>query len=202
MEAIVTLLFLPLMLLNSIGGVVAFVWLAILGKWSIIGYGIAFMIGMPILFSIAQLPGMGFTLAASWFADKKWRTLMILTVFLGSLWTSGLIVVWCIGVVVRHVNLAADTSLIPVLLWGYTVAIGPLAYMASKDGNNPFTAFQMLIAQVLVIGLEIAISVEASPAVSLGLILLALFTMPVLALIMGASELTSKTATSSLGAPE
>jgi hypothetical protein len=202
MEAILSLLVLPLILLNTFGGIVAFIWLAILGKWSIIGYGIAFMIGMPILFSIAQLPSMGFTLAASWFAEKNWRKLMVVFAFFGVLWTSALVVVWCVLMVFRHVNLTSDTSTIPVLLWGYAVAVGPLGYMASKDGNNPYTAFQMLIAQLLVVGLEASFLADATPLIPLGLVLLALLTMPVWALIVGASEVTSKAANNPFAAPD
>ena len=189
MLAIVNLLILPLVLLNSLGGVVAFIWLAVLGKWSVIGYGVLYVIGMPILFAIAQLPSLGFTAVGAWLADRNWRTGFLLCVFLGALWTSALIVIWCSTIVFKYVDLSSEVSAIPILLWGYTVAVGPLAYMASKDGDNPFTGIQMLIAQVFVLALGISLLVAASPPVLLGLMLLALLAYPLLALALGGAAL-------------
>src|SRR3546814_1412099 len=47
-----------LVLLNALGGVVAGIWLAILGEWGSIGYGLMFGIGGAMLISFAMLPGM------------------------------------------------------------------------------------------------------------------------------------------------
>jgi hypothetical protein len=47
----------PLLLLNSFGGIIAFIWLAFAGKWTLIGYvilGIFFSsiaLSIPFLFS-------------------------------------------------------------------------------------------------------------------------------------------------------
>lgn len=47
-----------LLLLNALGGIVAGIWLAILGEWGSIGYGLMFVIGGGLLISFAMLPGM------------------------------------------------------------------------------------------------------------------------------------------------
>src|SRR3546814_13869529 len=43
-----------LVLLNALGGVVAGIWLAILGEWGSIGYGLMFGIGGAMLISFAR----------------------------------------------------------------------------------------------------------------------------------------------------
>jgi len=53
---LITLLSVPLMVINLLGGVVSFIWLAVLGEWGIIGYGIA---GLVIVMFLAQI-GFGY----------------------------------------------------------------------------------------------------------------------------------------------
>jgi hypothetical protein len=189
MQSFVSLLVLPLVLLNSVGGLVALVWLVILGQWAVLGYGILAMIAMPPLFALVQLPALGFTAAGAWLSDRNWRVAMIVCVFLGALWTNILVVGWCLLIVVKYVQPVRDISPIPILLWGYTVAVGPLAYMARKDGGNPFTSLQMLIAQLFVIAIGAAWLADASAVVFFTFMLVALFTFPLLALILGGVEL-------------
>ena len=88
MQALVTLLILPFMLLNILGSLVAFIWLAILGEWSEIGIGIGASIGMPFLFPIANLPSIGFLTVFAYLSEKDYRILALPFAFLGSLWTN------------------------------------------------------------------------------------------------------------------
>lgn len=189
MQSLITLLAIPLILLNTLGGIVAFIWLAILGHWSAIGYGILFVIGMPWLFSIAQLPGIVTTLAAAWFHERHWRIPAIGCIFITSLWTSILIVAWCSIIVFRHVHLISEGDQVPMLLWGYTVALAPLSYMASKEPDNIFTGLQILLAQLFVIGIIGCWVVSASLTIYVVLFAITLFAFPVLTLAFGIAEL-------------
>lgn len=48
----------PLLLLNSFGGIIAFIWLAFAAEWTLIGYGIlgiflsAFALSIPFCFQV------------------------------------------------------------------------------------------------------------------------------------------------------
>ena len=49
MEALIAIATLPLLALNLLGGIVGFIWLAVLGEWGHIGAGVGAMILMPDL---------------------------------------------------------------------------------------------------------------------------------------------------------
>ena len=53
-----TVLAVPLGLINMLGGIVSGIWLAILGEWGIIGYGIAALFVSGIGLGLAMVPGL------------------------------------------------------------------------------------------------------------------------------------------------
>ena len=58
MRAILLLVAACLAFFNLFGGLVAAVWLAILGEWRLIGAGILYMLFGTFLISVALIPGM------------------------------------------------------------------------------------------------------------------------------------------------
>lgn len=76
-----------------------------------------------------------------------------------------------------------------MLLWGYTVALAPLSYMASKEPDNIFTGLQILLAQLFVIGIIGCWVVSASLTIYVVLFAITLFAFPVLTLAFGIAEL-------------
>ncbi len=60
-----TVLSAPLGIINMFGGIVAGIWLAILGEWGLIGYGIAALFISGIGLGIAMMPGMLFLAPAA-----------------------------------------------------------------------------------------------------------------------------------------
>jgi hypothetical protein len=189
MQSLIVLVTLPLMLLNMLGGIVAFVWLGILGEWGVIGYGVLLIIVMPWLFALAQIPGMVPTLLGTWLIERNWRLPAIACIFVASLWTSALIVGWCSMIAVKYVRLVTEDNRVPIILWGYTVALAPLGYMASKERDNVFTGLQTLLAQLFFIALIACWMVDATPVTYMLFIAIALLTFPVLSLVMGAAEM-------------
>ncbi len=191
MEALIAIATLPILVLNLLGGIVGFIWLAVLGQWGHIGAGVGAMILMPMLFGIAQLPGMGAALLASWCADRGWRLPAIACIFLASLWTSFLIAAWCILVAAKSVHDITANNKIPILLWGYAVAVGPLGYMAGKERDNAFTGLQTLLAQVFYVSLIACWAFDGTFGTYLVFTAIMLLTFPALSLFMGAASLVS-----------
>jgi hypothetical protein len=128
----------PLMILNVFGGIVAGIWLAILGKWGVIGWGIAAMIFGPWIVSLGMLPGLLFAGPAV-LLEKRLKASLYFFAFLGSIYTAAVLVVWCMGVLWFFVTKAeahSIGSLVPVLLWAYGIATGTLSYLAQKDAQG------------------------------------------------------------------
>lgn len=183
MQALIALLVLPFMLLNILGALVGFVWLAILGEWKEIGIGIAASIGMPYLFLIVNLPSMGFLFLGTYLMEKDIRVSALPFLFLASLWTNLLVTAWCSGIFFYYARLSAPENFIPLLLWGYSVAMAPLAYMAKFDADNPLTGFYLFIAQILYVGLVACFIIGTSIKAALIFILVVTLIMPSIALL-------------------
>src|SRR3546814_11554160 len=87
-----------LVLLNALGGVVAGIWLAILGEWGSIGYGLMFGIGGAMLISFAMLPGMLLAGPAVMMDKKGIKYGFYLFGFLIAVYTFGVLTAWCLFV--------------------------------------------------------------------------------------------------------
>lgn len=131
-----TALAVPLGLLNLLGGIVAGIWLAVLGKWGIIGYGIGALFVSGFGLGIAMMPGLLFAAPAGVFYEKENKLGFYFFGFLGALYTVAVLTGWCIAVLYFFVSRADSTSIIPVLLWSYGVATGPIAWLAQKEAQG------------------------------------------------------------------
>jgi len=123
----------PLGLFNAFGGIVAGIWLAILGEWGAIGWGFAAMIFSTFGISLALMPGIAFAAPAAYFGERDNTVPMYFFILLSSLYTVAVIAAWSGFVLYFFANRADSSSLIPLLLWSYGVATGPFSYMASKE---------------------------------------------------------------------
>ena len=130
-----TLFTIPLMMINFLGGVVSFIWLAVLGEWGIIGYGIASLIISTFCIGIAMWPGLllGFLWASLY--KKGYKFGAYLLQLLSLLHTFIVLSAWCLVVLFIFTGSADSTSFIPVLLWSYGIATAPIASMAQKEQN-------------------------------------------------------------------
>ncbi len=146
-----TVLSVPIMLLNLLGGIVSGIWLAFLGEWGEIGRGLFFMIFAGFFIGFALMPGLLFAAPAAMAMEKGRK---ILGMFFGSLsvlYTVIFITIWCLWVMWLFMSSATNESLIPMLIWSYGVALAPLMWLAQKDqegGGNEFSIFTTFFAQV------------------------------------------------------
>lgn len=142
--ALVAALFIPFIILNFFGGVVAGIWLAILGEWWAIGYGIVGLLGAHFVLAIALMPSILLIAPASYFFDKSHPILASPFLLLGLTYVYALISAWCMFIFYTFMFRATENSFWPLLIWSYGVAHVPLFYMAGKEegvGGSHTTLF-------------------------------------------------------------
>jgi hypothetical protein len=133
---LITALSIPLMILNMLGGIVAGIWLAILGEWGAIGTGVFFFFVSSGLLGFALMPSLLFAAPAALCAEKGKTLGLVFFGALSSIYALALVTVWCCGVLFLFAKDATSASLIPRLIWSYGVATGPWAYMASQEQRS------------------------------------------------------------------
>ena len=153
---LLSVLAVPLGVLNMFGGIISGIWLAILGEWGLIGYGILALLvsGMGIGFAMA--PGLLFAAPAVAMLEKGNKIGAYFFGLLSTTYTVGILTTWCILVLVYYTKQANADSIIPVLIWSYGVATGPIVWLAQKDlqsGNEyaMITTFFIEVAYILTI---------------------------------------------------
>lgn len=131
--ALITALSIPLMVLNMLGGIVAGIWLAILGEWGTIGTGVLIFVVSTWTLGFVIMPSMLLAIPAALCAEKGKTVGLVFFGALCNLYILAIVTLWCCGILFFFVRDAAASSLIPKLLWSYGLAVGPWAYMASKE---------------------------------------------------------------------
>ena len=131
-----TALGIPLAILNMLGGVVSGIWLAILGEWGSIGYGILAMVVSGFVLGIALMPSLLFAAPAAYFAEKGIMFLFYIFAFGSSIYVVALMTIWCGAVLYFFAMRGTSDTWIPILIWSYGVALGPWQWMAQKDAQG------------------------------------------------------------------
>ncbi|MGY0561187.1 hypothetical protein ACW7G2_10780 [Luteimonas sp. A277] len=139
-----------LMLLNMLGGIVAGIWLAILGEWGTIFRGLAALILGGFVISLAMMPSLLLAAPAAALQSKGSRAGFYFFGLLSMVYTYAVLIAWCILVMLYFANRADGDSVIPTMLWAYGAATGPIAYLAQKDlqSGNEYAAISTFFAQV------------------------------------------------------
>jgi hypothetical protein len=129
---------------NIIGFTVGGIWLLIAGEWRIVIFAFAIDMLIPTIYSIITLPfTFLFNLPINYFAKKNMK---IPTMIFGSLsltFSNIINLIWVIAVFIYMTITAqnTDNSVIPFLLYGYSIATGPFTYMASKEPPDSYGTF-------------------------------------------------------------
>ena len=134
----------PILLINSFGGIIAFVWLIFESEWTLIIQGIVAFFVSSFIVAIAFLPAFGVALIGMFFYKMKIKILAYPIFYISTLLNIAVISIWTLIVFSYALdNSSPETSLIPITLWAYGVSVGPIqymtsreGYMASKDGGN------------------------------------------------------------------
>ena len=125
----------PLMFLNIIGPVIAGLWLAVLGRWGLIGWGVLIVgLGTTCLW-LAMIPGWLLGMPGVRFISRGRYGLAAMFMSAAGLYDIAVITMWCVGVLTFFGLRADATPLLPVLVWSYSVATAPISHMAK--GEDP-----------------------------------------------------------------
>jgi len=150
-QGLVMALCVPFAYLNLLGGIVAGIWLAILGQWGTIVGGLFLFFTATFVINFVLIPMRLFIPPAVYCAEKGKTFGLLFFSALSNLYVITVMTVWCCGVLFTFVKDATSSSLIPLLIWSYGIATGPWAYMASRDqevGGSPATAITTFLAQI------------------------------------------------------
>lgn len=148
--ATIAVLTVPIMLLNFLGGIVSGIWLAVLGEWGKIVSGLIFLVVSGFAISFALMPSLLFSGPGAMAVERGKKYLGALLCSLSVLYIVALITVWCLLLMWLFVSSATESSLIPLLIWSYGVALGPWMWLAQKDqqgGGNEYSTLTVFFAQ-------------------------------------------------------
>lgn len=159
MEALARLLAVlavPLGILNLFGGIVSCIWLAILGEWRLIGYGILALLVSSMGLGLAMAPGLIFAGPAAVMLEKGNKICGYFFGLISTIYKDAVLTAWCILILIYYTKHVDSDSIIPVLIWSYGIATGPIVWLAQKDlqsGNEyaMITTFFIEVAYILTI---------------------------------------------------
>jgi hypothetical protein len=138
LEKLILAVGVPIMFINTFGGIVALIWLIILGDyWFLIGSGIFALFFSSFGLAILMLPSTGIQMIGIKLLEKKNNFLGFAAMYLGNLllllaFSAWILYVYYFGLV----NTQNKSDLFPIMLWCYGVATGPIFWMASKEGKD------------------------------------------------------------------
>lgn len=124
------------LLINSLTGIVGFIWLLIEKKYPFIFTGIIEVILMPWAFSLASLVPISIGALGIKLFDKKSKLtfpILLLSMFFQYLIFAG----WLYWVdQTLLLPMSREVSTLLLFLWGYAVTLNPIQYMASKEAPD------------------------------------------------------------------
>ncbi|HYG23359.1 MAG TPA: hypothetical protein VEH04_11300 [Verrucomicrobiae bacterium] len=194
--SLVAILVLPLMILNMLGGLISAIWLLVLGEWKPVALGsVTFLFSGPAL-GMALIPSVIFAMRPAEQCERSGNQVGVLIFgFVGFAYTFALFSVWCMAVMLCAVRISSGSTLLPLLLWSYGVALSPILWLAKKDqegGRNEFSAIGVLVfsvAYILTAGSILFGNPLGKPAPLFGaVVLLGVLLMAVLGYIEHRSE--------------
>src|SRR3546814_18029625 len=108
-----------------------------------------FCIGGAMLISFAMLPGMLLAGPAVMMAKKGIKSGFYLFGFLSAVYTFGVLTAWCLFVLFFFSPRGRESAGVPLLLWSYGAATGPIAYLAQKHmhSGNEYGALPAFLAR-------------------------------------------------------
>lgn len=138
MITFMSIIMMPLAILNALGGVCGLIWLAYLGDWKTVFIAFAaILFSMPIV-SILTIPSMIIAIPAISLSRNDGILAFIGISFglLSLFVTFTVMVFWCYISFDFFLNIRGLNSSIPYILVGYTVGTAPWNFMAQKEAQQ------------------------------------------------------------------
>jgi hypothetical protein len=131
-----SILMLPIMILNFFSGIVGGVWLAVLGYWHIILVAIGLIMGGSLLVSLLLMPSLlllGPVAMSQRLTESK--LVMIPLTLLSVGYTYCVMGVWAIGIFWYFSSNVDSAAALPTVLWSYSTATAVWNYMAQREAQ-------------------------------------------------------------------
>lgn len=158
---LITVLSVPILILNVIGGIVGGIWLMVAGEWLLFLGGLAYMAFGAMILGLLLMPGMLLGVPAVMFAEKRNYVLFFIFGLFSLAYTYGLIAV-STYFVSDWVLSFSTAPLWAALLWLYAVVLAPWQYMASKEDNNSSSGMTTFFLALGIVALIISIGIFGS----------------------------------------
>lgn len=138
-------LLVPILLLDFLGGIVGFIWLATMGEWGIIIGGVIYMVIGAFLVSLLLIPSLLLIAPITYFAKKENVAGIAFFGLLSVAYVAVIIYFTCAWIFQSYTgSIPAGNPMLPYLLWSYAIATAPWAYMASKEDKDATGTFVAL----------------------------------------------------------
>ncbi|WP_444930782.1 hypothetical protein ACJJIF_03075 [Microbulbifer sp. SSSA002] len=161
LQKILIVLTVPMGLLNLFGGFISGIWLAILGEWALIGYGALVLLLSGIGLYLALIPGDIFGEIGKGSLGKYKNFPLYILSILSVLYIFFILSAWCITVLAFCMEQTNHSSIIPALIWSYSVSTGPIKRWSDKsaESGNPLPAIICFFIQIAYISCIIGVTV-------------------------------------------
>lgn len=141
----VNALLVPILLLDFLGGIIGFIWLATLSEWGIIIGGIIYMVIGAFVVSLLLIPSLILIAPITYFSKKENVVGIAFFGLLSVSYVAVIIYFTCAWIFQAYTSsIPAGNPIIPYLLWSYAIATAPWAYMASKEDKEATGTFMAL----------------------------------------------------------
>lgn len=139
--AIVQLLSLPIIILNTIGVVVTIVWLGYLGEWWALGYGLVLMLVGTHALGLVLIPGMVLAGISARYLDKGNMAVSIIATAMHCAYTLFIMGIWVYFIFHLFLNHGSvGEAYTPLLIMCFLASTGPWDYMLSKEPNDSMSS--------------------------------------------------------------
>lgn len=156
-------------IINLLGGLVSGIWLAVLGQWWALSYGLIGLFVSHRIIGFLLVPSMFLAAPATRLQETGRTSRATILIGLSALYTATLITVWASAVMVLFVSRSSEGTLFALLLWSYGVATGPWAWLAREDqqsGGNEFSSMSTFFLQLgYFVGGVVLLLTETTPVV-------------------------------------
>lgn len=145
---IVSILMVPLFVLNSFGGIISGIILAIGGDWTPLLLGVVFIFIGAFIVSLLLLPSLLLGSAALYFYNKKSVIGFTLLTFISQSYIYAVIFGVSYSVFGTLLQFDNEASKFALIVWAFTAAIAPWSYLANKEKDNQGTQTTLMVAQI------------------------------------------------------
>jgi hypothetical protein len=145
LQAIIT----PFLFLHLFGAFISIVWLAILGKWTVILFGLLYVVIVSVLIRIVLFPAGIFMLIGSYFDNRGKKGITGVFVFLHTFYTYSIVLVSMLLVAFFYsLAIASGSGVVPFSIGAFSIAIGPWFKLAAQKPECYTESMLLFLADI------------------------------------------------------